>query len=452
MSLLLALGSGTPATALAAPAIAAFSDAAGGATGDAHVGSLRAHGSFNAALGGAKGDAAVGTAPALASFLAAPGHAFASGGVQAATALAAPALATFSIAPGVGHTYGFVSGAGARARRRPATVGASPATTSASAASVLARGGIAAFALASPACARSSAASVFTLGAAFAGAASAVASASVHAHARGYINPSDEELARMLSLALDPVAKSAELLDRDRPLAIECRDALHVACAAFFGAHARALAMKLRGETHKAAGGADDSADDRDHLANAADAIDYEPLRKEVAPVLARLAQDGARQGLAQIDAEIAVLLDQANEQAIAWAHDRAAELAKGLDETTRGLVRTLVEAALDEGWSNDRLADELEASEAFSEARADRIARTETAFADVQGNLIGYRASGIVEGKEWIVGTGCCDICEVLRGEVVPLDETFSDGTEAPPQHPNCRCDVLPVLREEEE
>jgi len=124
----------------------------------------------------------------------------------------------------------------------------------------------------------------------------------------------------------------------------------------------------------------------------------------------------------------------------------------KGLDATTRDLVRTLTQEALEEGWSNDTLADELEGSEAFSEARSERIARTETAFADVQGNLIGWDESGVVEGKEWLTAPDCCDECQALHGEIVPLDEDFSDGSDGPPAHPMCRCDVLPVLREDAE
>jgi hypothetical protein len=71
------------------------------------------------------------------------------------------------------------------------------------------------------------------------------------------------------------------------------------------------------------------------------------------------------------------------------------------------------------EGWSNDQLADALLGDDAFSGARAEMIARTETAMADVQGNLIGWKESGVVEGKEWKVAQdGECDECAALDGE----------------------------------
>ena len=91
-----------------------------------------------------------------------------------------------------------------------------------------------------------------------------------------------------------------------------------------------------------------------------------------------------------------------------------------------------------------------LEENYAFSEARAETIARTETANADCQGNLAVYKESGVVAQKQWIVGAGCCDECQELDGEIVDLDDNFSTGDDAPPAHPNCRCDYVPLIDEQ--
>ena len=108
--------------------------------------------------------------------------------------------------------------------------------------------------------------------------------------------------------------------------------------------------------------------------------------------------------------------------------------------------IRELVEEALAEGSSNDDLADAIEGFTGFDESRAEMIARTETAFADVQGNLAGWKASGQVEAKQWATGVDeVCDDCTSLEGQVVPIGEDFPGGD--PPLHPNCRCDLLPVL-----
>ena len=78
-------------------------------------------------------------------------------------------------------------------------------------------------------------------------------------------------------------------------------------------------------------------------------------------------------------------------------------------------------------------------------------IARTETAMADVQGNMAAYRASSVVTGKEWILGDDACEDC-VANSEVgsIGLADLFPSGDDGPPAHPNCRCDLLPTLIED--
>lgn len=209
--------------------------------------------------------------------------------------------------------------------------------------------------------------------------------------------------------------------------------------------------MVARGAAHKVSKA---GADDHDHeVKHAADAADYSALESAIEPQLHVIARDGARAGLEQVGVthdQLETMLLQSNAAASDWASDHAAELVKGLDETTRERVSELVQQALDEGWSNDQLADALTEDSAFDDSRAEVIARTETAAADVQGSLIGWKESGVVASKEWKTGGACCDECADLDGETVPLDEDFPDGD--PPLHPNCRCDVLPVLSEEEE
>ena len=48
-------------------------------------------------------------------------------------------------------------------------------------------------------------------------------------------------------------------------------------------------------------------------------------------------------------------------------------------------------------------------------------------------------------------MGDDACDEC-VANAEqgAIGLEDEFLSGDDAPPAHPNCRCDVLPVLIEE--
>jgi SPP1 gp7 family putative phage head morphogenesis protein len=184
-------------------------------------------------------------------------------------------------------------------------------------------------------------------------------------------------------------------------------------------------------------------------------------------PLLEQLAREGGAAAIAQLGLDDEGITDQANQFAIDYAAERSAEMVGKkwvdgelvdnpnaewqIDDATREYLRVDIESAEDEGWSNDKLASVLADNYAFSDERAEAIARTETAFADVAGNLNAWKASGQVSQKQWIVGDGCCDECQDLDGVTVDLDDDFpDDGGDGPPLHPNCRCDVVPVLTED--
>ena len=142
-------------------------------------------------------------------------------------------------------------------------------------------------------------------------------------------------------------------------------------------------------------------------------------------------------------------MLEQANREAVAWAADRAAELVTDVSDTTIAGIREIVTGAIADGLTNDELADELSTAYEFSDTRAILIARTETSFAENAGTLIGWRASGVVTGKIWLIADAeVCPECEALDGVEVPLDEDFPlEGGDGPPLHPNCRCTTAPVV-----
>jgi SPP1 gp7 family putative phage head morphogenesis protein len=216
----------------------------------------------------------------------------------------------------------------------------------------------------------------------------------------------------------------------------------------------------------------DDPRKEVDTLLASLNLSDLEDVADDVGDALETLAKDAVAEAAYQVGAGTSGWtddqLDQANEQAIEYARTRAAELVGkkinddgelvdnpdaswAITDSTREMLRTDVTTAMEEGWSNDKLADAIGENEAFSDSRSEMIARTETAFADVEGNLAGWTASGVVSGKEWTADSECCDLCQALDGVVVDLDEDFpDDGGDGPPLHPNCECDVLPVVSDE--
>ena len=208
---------------------------------------------------------------------------------------------------------------------------------------------------------------------------------------------------------------------------------------------------------------------DPDQVKRILDALDFSEwssVADGAAKVLAAMAQDGGSAGLFQIGVSSEDITDQVNAIALSWAKARAAEMVGmklddngvlvanpnaiwAITESTRDMLRSDVGTAIEEGLSAADLADALEARYAFSSSRAETIARTEIAKADVQGNLIAYQRSGVVSGKEVVLGSEHAepDECdEAADMGVVPLDDDFG-GNGDPPFHPNCVCDILPVL-----
>lgn len=125
------------------------------------------------------------------------------------------------------------------------------------------------------------------------------------------------------------------------------------------------------------------------------------------------------------------------------------------ITDATRDSLRSLVTDAVEQGMSTDELATAIQDSHSFSEERATTIARTELAAAHVEGNMEGWKVSGLVSMKISILGsehgeddTDECD--DNAEAGAIPLEDEFPSGDVAPPYHPNCICDVAPVLAED--
>lgn len=197
--------------------------------------------------------------------------------------------------------------------------------------------------------------------------------------------------------------------------------------------------------------------------------IDWSELPSQTEDLLATIATMGGELALDQLDLMDDDITRLMGEKAAAWAHDRSAEMvgmkwvgdvlvpnpdAKWqITEGTRDMIRSTVEQAIDDGWSAQELAKALQESRAFGKARALMIARTETAKATMAGAMRGYEESGLVAGKRWLTAQDDlvspeCRKCGAIG--VIGLNDTFPSGEKEPPNHPHCRCDIVPVLDDE--
>jgi SPP1 gp7 family putative phage head morphogenesis protein len=123
------------------------------------------------------------------------------------------------------------------------------------------------------------------------------------------------------------------------------------------------------------------------------------------------------------------------------------AESLKNIAESTLDVYRTLVGRQAEEGWSIDQLRREIMAADTTqSKARAEMIARTETASAYSRGSLLAWEESGVVKEVEWLASDPCPE-CAALDGMRVSLGDEFADGIAHPPAHPMCRCALSPIV-----
>ncbi len=284
--------------------------------------------------------------------------------------------------------------------------------------------------------------------------------------------PDDEDDPEPGAGKKDPKAlgkKKARLkpIDRDRPAVTKAAAAIRKATLAYFEEIRDSVADQL-GAALNGTAKADDASGDEEMVTailNSLDLGDWALLAAALGPQLEALYLEAVKQAAQQLGVTLSAnALDLANEHAIEFARQRAAEMVGmkwvdgelvpnpnaqwRIDEGTREMLRGDVRRALQEGWSNDQVADAIAESYAFSGERAVVIARTETARADVEGNLTGYRELGI-EKKQWITAPACCDACHELDGLVIGINNAFPGGVQGAPLHPNCRCDVLPVTED---
>lgn len=121
----------------------------------------------------------------------------------------------------------------------------------------------------------------------------------------------------------------------------------------------------------------------------------------------------------------------------------------KGIADTVREKAQSILAQGMERGDSLQTIAKQLAVELGNdSENRAKLIARSETADAYSAGSMASYKEAN-VERKKWLASANSCDDCAGADGEVVGIDEPFSNGAMRPPLHPACTCAVAPVVGE---
>lgn len=170
---------------------------------------------------------------------------------------------------------------------------------------------------------------------------------------------------------------------------------------------------------------------------------------KYVLPRITEMVKINGQAAMAELGVEIA--FDITNPKVIKWIKDRCGLLIKSISDTTLEKLKRVLAEGVANGESIPDLASRI--SGVYDEAkgsRAVKIARTETINASNSGALEAYKQSGVVEKKEWLatMDDRVRDEHAAMNGEVVDIDKPFSNG-EMYPGDVNCRCTVLPVIKD---
>lgn len=136
------------------------------------------------------------------------------------------------------------------------------------------------------------------------------------------------------------------------------------------------------------------------------------------------------------------------NVRAYKAAAEVVGDLIKGIDQTTKDLVRQAVQTFIETpGFTISDLSNMLP----FNPIRANSIAVTETTRAFAEGERqagieLHQRYPDVPVLKTWMTNEDekVCPICGGLDGQEVDINEPFifeGEEFDQPPAHPNCRC-----------
>lgn len=197
-----------------------------------------------------------------------------------------------------------------------------------------------------------------------------------------------------------------------------------------------------------------------------------ELFSRELIGPLVRAFGGGYTNGATQIPGANLGAFGIDNEAARRFVANYVPKLARTVTGTVRDELRSALTAHIDEGGSPQELSRVLrERIDEMSRVSADRIARTESARAYVTGNIDAWKDTGLVVGKRWLVSADACEFCKEVgeqANDTIGLDDNFFDkgdtlraggqtmvldyaAVNGPPLHPNCECDVVPVLEGDE-
>ncbi len=206
--------------------------------------------------------------------------------------------------------------------------------------------------------------------------------------------------------------------------------------------------------------------------------LDEDKWNKELARFsktdITRLVGAGGKRGMQQLGLGMTFDVDSPETQAFVKKH--SFKFAQAVNKETNDKLRLHFAQGLEAGETvielRQRVMEKVFGNE-ITKNRAEMIARTESARAMMAGTEQAWKSSGVVVSKEWNGASDMCEFCQAMNAQFGPgtggisLGSSFIGGGEDvhgvdggtmtmnygavsyPPIHPNCRCDLLPVIQE---
>jgi len=191
---------------------------------------------------------------------------------------------------------------------------------------------------------------------------------------------------------------------------------------------------------------------DTDNILNPLLAIFSEPLESTLGGQLTEVYISGQAEMISYGKTKLGIPIAYEGppiSKAIDWAKEHSATLVKGLDEETKRRLAHTISQGIENKRGIPGLSRDIRTTFSdMSKYRSELIARTETASSLSQASLDSMNDMGI-EGKEWVTAGDDLVSDECLGNEaegVIPVNQVFSGGVSAPPQHPDCRCALAPA------
>lgn len=258
---------------------------------------------------------------------------------------------------------------------------------------------------------------------------------------------------RIHEVKIDPHNPGVKLQLIREQLAVIMRNFLsHAAQQAATAAKKKALDLTK-------ADGPDEPWDDQ-IARSAADAIEWDRLVEDVRKELLAASETGATDGIIQLELMGQDIYDVANRIAANYAEQRSAEMVGrqvvegrlvdnpdaqwNIAETTREDIRKIVTDAFTRKSSAEEIANDILDATTFGAKRADMVARTEIATAQIRSNLEIWRQTGMVRTVRVVLSDlhDIYDDCdEASEGSPYSINEV-----PLLPLHPYCRCVLVAV------